>query len=694
LFIAILVSALLPSRPGIAGFPSTETFLPAVGRIAGQGGAQFYTTIWATNLTSAPVSFTFDFLKQGQANTSPVSFADTLAPGETKVYENVIESKFGIASAIGAARIVANGEILVSERIYNQPLGADVGNTEGLFFAGVPKSFSISLGQSASIQGINQEGAGNFRYNFALVETGGGSPTVNVQLFDGNGTLLGHRAYALQPYEQIQPNVADITASVHTTNARITATVTAGMGSVLLAGAQLANESQDSSGFEMSFRDDLLGGGAAGVTSLNSLIGSVSLIAGTNVTLTTVGNGIKIDAAGGSGGGAGVSSLNSLKGALSITPGNGISVSESGSSIQVAYTGGGLSGLTTVTHDTTLTGDGTGAHSLGLTLPFFQSIDPGYAPLFEIDNKNALANLQFGAIKGVGVGGFGIRGESQSVAGVMGESQGQVGVFGHTFAAGSSGVYGLHESSGNYGELGAASFGVFGFAKGGGIAGVLGQHDDHAGNFAGVEGEDVSSGLIGYLGGQNYGVFSHGDVKSDGGKSFVEPHPIDPSKEINYMSLEGPESGTYCRGASRIIGGFATIVVPEDFRMVTAEKGLTVQLTPVGDFATLVVKSYGLDRIVVEGSRDVEFFYLVNGVRKALEDHRPIVENTDFIPRSPSDAAYWKGLPPESLRRMKANGTLNPDGSINLETAHRLGWDRKPEWNAPPAAALENEIRK
>ena len=38
--------------------------------------------------------------------------------------------------------------------------------------------------------------------------------------------MLGQKPYVMQPYEQIQPNVADITTAVHTTNARITATVT------------------------------------------------------------------------------------------------------------------------------------------------------------------------------------------------------------------------------------------------------------------------------------------------------------------------------------------------------------------------------------------------------------------------------------------------------------------------------------
>ena len=123
-----------------------------------------------------------------------------------------------------------------------------------------------------------------------------------MQVFDGGGVQLGQKAFPLQPFEQLQPNVAEVVPGFSSTNARITATVTGGTGSVLLAGAQLANISQDSSGFEMSFRDELLGGGAAGVTSLNGLSGAVTLAAGANVTITPSGNTLTIAAtAGGSG---------------------------------------------------------------------------------------------------------------------------------------------------------------------------------------------------------------------------------------------------------------------------------------------------------------------------------------------------------------------------------------------------------
>jgi hypothetical protein len=34
---------------------------------------------------------------------------------------------------------------------------------------------------------------------------------------------------------------------------------------------------------------------------------------------------------------------------------------------------------------------------------------------------------------------------------------------------------------------------------------------------------------------------------------------------------------------------------------------------------------------------------------------------------------------------MIQNGTLNPDGTVNMETARRLGWDKEWEKRARPA---------
>ncbi|MGH9443541.1 MAG: hypothetical protein ACRD16_14835, partial [Thermoanaerobaculia bacterium] len=114
-----IAASLMASPPAHAGFASSDVYLTSIGRVAGANGAQFYTTVWVTNLsTTNPVSFGFFFLASGQANPNPSSFSDTLLPGETKMYEDVMLSKFGLTTALGAGHIVASsGDVFVSSRI-------------------------------------------------------------------------------------------------------------------------------------------------------------------------------------------------------------------------------------------------------------------------------------------------------------------------------------------------------------------------------------------------------------------------------------------------------------------------------------------------------------------------------------------------------------------------------------------------
>jgi hypothetical protein len=205
-------------------------------------------------------------------------------------------------------------------------------------------------------------------------------------------------------------------------------------------------------------------------------------------------------------------------------------------------------------------------------------------------------------------------------------------------------------------------------------------------------GDDGSAaGYLGYTTPSNsiYGVYSTGNIAATGTKSFVEPHPTDASKVVRYVSLEGPEAGTYFRGTGQTVRGRFVIEVPEDFRIVTDAKQLTVQLTPVGQFASLMVRQESLDRIVVESSRDVKFHYQVNGVRKAFRDYQPITKGTEFVPRSAS-AKIPGWLPSEVRARLVANGTYREDGSVNLQTAERLGWLRL--WT-PESSAVAGLIR-
>jgi hypothetical protein len=252
-------------------------------------------------------------------------------------------------------------------------------------------------------------------------------------------------------------------------------------------------------------------------------------------------------------------------------------------------------------------------------------------------------------------------------------------------ATGSAGVSGFDGLPCTPSSLSLGAAGVIGGSLG--ATGVIGYTNSQRNGQAGVAGYNydggfvcgssaVAAGYLGYMtGSSSYGVYSAGNIAATGTKSFLEPHPTDASKEIRYVSLEGPEAGTYFRGSGHTVNGTATIEVPDSFRLVTAEAGLTVVVTPVGELAQVAAISKSLDKIVVQSSKDVAFDYMVNGVRKAFQDFQAIAPNDDFVPTGPTDHRFF-ALPAESQRRLVATGIYLPDGSVNLAKAHEMGWDR------------------
>jgi hypothetical protein len=339
---------------------------------------------------------------------------------------------------------------------------------------------------------------------------------------------------------------------------------------------------------------------------------------------------------------------------------------------------------------------------------------------------NVAGNAVISASNSSGAG-YGVWGDSGSGIGVYGTSSGNVGVKGHSGtynglwgeSVSQDGLYasggrdGAYVQGGRNGTISISTattgqvYGVYGatYSSSMGVAGVLGYDNSFmpASSFTffsrtgvlgfgmdnGVQGASISQGTSGVqfdaLGnvlaagvlGQSghYGVYSYGDTGATGTKSFVEPHPTDAAKVIRYVSLEGPEAGTYFRGAGRVVKGRAVIEVPESFRIVTDHDGLTIQLTPLGAFAELYAEDLNLDRIEIHASRDVAFHYLVQGVRRAFRDFQALGNGEEFMPRSASDRMpAW--LTEEARRRLIENGTYNADGTVNLETAERLGWTR------------------
>ncbi|MGA7614365.1 MAG: hypothetical protein WBX15_04220 [Thermoanaerobaculia bacterium] len=293
-------------------------------------------------------------------------------------------------------------------------------------------------------------------------------------------------------------------------------------------------------------------------------------------------------------------------------------------------------------------------------------------------------------------GGWGVYGTSSTGYAGYFSSNGGISLLG--VAGGTSGTnYGVKgttssTSNGAAGVLGVASGGTFDFATGlGGSSGVVAMSQGGPAILALSTGRAVqgstgtvstgtfsfsgSSGILGFS--STSGVHAFGDITASGTKSFVEPHPTEAGKIIRYIALEGGEAGTYFRGRSHFSGGMAVIPVPEDFRLTTTPDSLSVQITPIGDLAQVAVVSVGLDQIMVKASKDVEFYYMVNGVRAGFDHFEPVQRDRDefFIPKGPDDRLenVWGA---EIRKRLVENGTFNSDGSVNMDTARVKGWTK------------------
>jgi len=274
-----------------------------------------------------------------------------------------------------------------------------------------------------------------------------------------------------------------------------------------------------------------------------------------------------------------------------------------------------------------------------------------------------------GEVTASGAGSAGVYGLASATSGVLYGLLGKSGSVSNE-AAGVKGVDsggGLTSTAANLraGVRGdsASGVGVMGLSRATGVVGTL---IDSTGNL-------LSAAYLGYAAGANAAVYAVGDISATGMKFFVEPHPSDPSKVIRYVALEGPEAGTYFRGTGHTTRGHAEIDVPESFRLVTDEEGLTVQLTPVGELVQLAIIEKSLNKITVRSSRDVAFDYEVKGVRRSFRNHQAIGDGAEFIPSSP-EARLPIFLTEEARSRLISNGTYREDGSVNMTTAERLGW--------------------
>jgi hypothetical protein len=271
--VVLLAVASLP-----AAVPDTDVFLPMAGREAGVFPSNWYTTVWIYNPGPDAATATISFLQRGTANPTPPSIDVAVAPGDTEMIENIVESLFHV-QGFGALRVKSAAKLVVTSRVYSKAAGAGERDSMGQDFAGVPAAFAIGLGERAQILGAHQTlpaADSECRFNFGFVETTGQRATVRVTASDGNGQLLGTTELPVREYSQRQVAFKDHFPSASTENARLEVEVISGSGRIIAYGSSIANGSQDPTTFEMTYSDTLLAGGLAAVQHDATLTGDGS----------------------------------------------------------------------------------------------------------------------------------------------------------------------------------------------------------------------------------------------------------------------------------------------------------------------------------------------------------------------------------------------------------------------------------
>jgi hypothetical protein len=131
-----------------------------------------------------------------------------------------------------------------------------------------------------------------------------------------------------------------------------------------------------------------------------------------------------------------------------------------------------------------------------------------------------------------------------------------------------------------------------------------------------------------YIDGNTGRINVFGDLTVSGQKNFVQEYPSNPTKQIVYVSLEGGEAGTYIRGNGKLEEGKAVIDLPEHFGLVTSEDGLSIQLTPRGQWLQLYAAQLTTSQLIVQEAqgKSGEFDYFIQGLRKGYEHHEVIQE--------------------------------------------------------------------
>lgn len=303
-----------------------------------------------------------------------------------------------------------------------------------------------------------------------------------------------------------------------------------------------------------------------------------------------------------------VKALNNIKDNVTLVAGTNVTITPSGNNLTIAATSTGVGGSGTTNYIPRFTA----ATTLGNSAIFQSGTNLGIgttsptSPL-HLDVNNSAAAI-YSVNNATGISSSGVYGEASQLDyyGYGGNFiGGWMGVRGIVTPSGSNSYYGVYGSVSGGTSPAGARYGVYGTATGTGT-----------GNRYGIYGS-ASGGAINYAGYFVGGVTVTGTL-SKGGGSFKIDHPLDPANKYLYHSfVESPDMMNIYNGNVVTDGsGYATVLLPDWFEALN--KDFRYQLTVIGDFAQAIIAQevQGNQFTIRTDKPNIKVSWQITGIRK------------------------------------------------------------------------------
>jgi hypothetical protein len=224
--------------------PTTAWMLPSSAHAPGAGGAFYTTTLTVANTGTTSASVTLKFLGHDKDGTAGATSSQTLAPGISVTWPDVLGTVFGATNDYGAILITAGTTSLnvVGQTSTPNPGGA------GTFGQSVPALASADLvttGSGKTIVAVSDDAS--FRTNLILTNAASIPVAVSLALRGADGTSLGSSTVQLLPLEmtQVSQVARTLAGGVNVTNSTLVLTTSTSGGAFAAYASVIDNGTND-----------------------------------------------------------------------------------------------------------------------------------------------------------------------------------------------------------------------------------------------------------------------------------------------------------------------------------------------------------------------------------------------------------------------------------------------------------------